>query len=97
MPRGLGPVGHEDRLSIVDHLDELRSRLIVCAAALLVAFGICFWQNPALLRVLNRPLPASRPTLWSVVGGGVARVKRRVSFDALLVNADNAFEPPSGS
>jgi sec-independent protein translocase protein TatC len=57
MPRLLRPVGHEDRLSVVDHLDELRSRLIVCAAALVVAFGLCFWQNQALLRVLNKPLP----------------------------------------
>jgi sec-independent protein translocase protein TatC len=53
----LRPIGHEDRLSIVDHLDELRSRLIVCLAALIVAFGLCFWQNHALLNVLNRALP----------------------------------------
>ncbi len=53
----LRPIGHEERLSIVDHLDELRSRLIVCLAALIVAFGLCFWQNPALLHVLNRALP----------------------------------------
>jgi sec-independent protein translocase protein TatC len=53
----LRPISHQDRLSIVDHLDELRSRLIVCLAALLVAFGICFWQNHALLDVLNRALP----------------------------------------
>jgi sec-independent protein translocase protein TatC len=51
------PIGRDDRLSIVDHLDELRSRLIVCLAALLVAFGVCFWQNQTLLRVLNRALP----------------------------------------
>jgi sec-independent protein translocase protein TatC len=56
MPRVLRPVGHEDRLSIVDHLDELRSRLIVCVVALLVAFGLCFWQNHALLSLLNSPL-----------------------------------------
>jgi sec-independent protein translocase protein TatC len=53
----LRPIGHEDRLSIVDHLDELRSRLVVCLVALLVAFGVCFWQNQALLTVLNRALP----------------------------------------
>jgi sec-independent protein translocase protein TatC len=53
----LRPIGHDDRLSIVDHLDELRSRLIICLVALLVAFGICFWQNHALLDVLNRALP----------------------------------------
>jgi sec-independent protein translocase protein TatC len=53
----LRPIGHEDRLSIVDHLSELRSRLIVCLAAFLVAFGVCFWQNHALLNLLNRALP----------------------------------------
>ncbi len=57
MAKVLRPIGHEDRLSIVDHLDELRSRLIVCLAALLVAFGICYWQNQALLRIVNRALP----------------------------------------
>jgi sec-independent protein translocase protein TatC len=62
MPRLLRPVSHEDRLSVVDHLDELRSRLIVCAAALIVAFGLCFWQNQSLLNVLNKPLPQSIKT-----------------------------------
>ena len=53
----LRPIGQDDRLSIVDHLDELRSRLIICLVALLVAFGVCFWQNHALLDLLNRALP----------------------------------------
>jgi sec-independent protein translocase protein TatC len=53
----LRPIGHDDRLSIVDHLDELRTRLIVCLIALSVAFAVCFWQNHALLDVLNRALP----------------------------------------
>ena len=30
MARRIRPISHEDRLSVVDHLDELRSRLIVC-------------------------------------------------------------------
>jgi sec-independent protein translocase protein TatC len=55
----LRPIGQEDRLSIVDHLDELRSRVIICVAALLVAFCVCFWQNHTLLTLLNRALPAS--------------------------------------
>jgi sec-independent protein translocase protein TatC len=52
----LRPIGHEDRLSLVDHLDELRSRLIISGAALIVAFGVCFWQNHALLHVIDKPL-----------------------------------------
>ncbi len=53
---GIRAVGHEDRLSTVDHLEELRSRLIVSLAIIGVAFGLCFWQNHRLLSVINRPL-----------------------------------------
>jgi len=56
MAVAVGRIGHEDRLSVVDHLQELRGRLIVSLAALAVAFGLCMWQNHALLRVINRPL-----------------------------------------
>lgn len=57
MARKLRPIGHEDRLSVVDHLDELRSRLIVCTIALGVAFGIAFWQNAPLINLLNKSVP----------------------------------------
>ena len=56
--RALRPIGHEDRLSIVDHLDELRSRLFISAGALFIAFLVCFWQNGPLIHVLNRALPS---------------------------------------
>ena len=50
------PVGHEDRLSIVEHLDELRTRLIVCVVAFIAAFAVCYWQSDAILDVINKPL-----------------------------------------
>ena len=56
MASAIRTIGHEDRLSLVDHLEELRTRLIVSAAVLAVAFGVCLWQNHALLEVINRPL-----------------------------------------
>jgi len=56
MKRSLRPIDHEERLSLVDHLDELRSRLIICGAVLVVAFGFCFWQNHELLHIVNKPL-----------------------------------------
>ena len=52
----LRPVAHDDRLSLVEHLDELRTRLIICLAAFLVCFGVAFWQNDVLLDIMNRPL-----------------------------------------
>jgi sec-independent protein translocase protein TatC len=55
-PTVLRPVSHEAQMSIVDHLDELRTRLIVSLIAVAIAFGFCFWQNHALLRLVNSPL-----------------------------------------
>jgi sec-independent protein translocase protein TatC len=52
----LSSVAHDQTLSVVDHLDELRTRLIVSLAVLGVAFGLCFWQNHALLNLINAPL-----------------------------------------
>jgi sec-independent protein translocase protein TatC len=51
-----GRIGYEQRLSVVDHLTELRTRLIVSIVALAVAFGVCMWQNHTLLRIINAPL-----------------------------------------
>jgi sec-independent protein translocase protein TatC len=53
----LGPVDFEDRLTLVEHLDELRTRIIISIAAFVVAFGLCFWQNSRLLDIANGPLP----------------------------------------
>jgi sec-independent protein translocase protein TatC len=55
----LKPISHEDRLSLVEHLTELRTRVAIAAAALAVAFGLSFWQNGLILSILNRPLDAS--------------------------------------
>jgi sec-independent protein translocase protein TatC len=56
MVSAIRTVGHEDRLSLVDHLDELRTRLIFSGVALAIAFGFCLWQNHALLNIINKPL-----------------------------------------
>ena len=54
----LTPVSHDDRLTLVEHLDELRTRLIVAGGAFVVAFAVCMWQNNLLLEIANEPLPA---------------------------------------
>jgi sec-independent protein translocase protein TatC len=55
--RRIRPISHEERLSVVDHLDELRSRLIVCAVAFCVAWALTAWQNHLVLEIINAPLP----------------------------------------
>jgi sec-independent protein translocase protein TatC len=52
----LRPVRYHENLSLVAHLDELRTRIIVSLLVVAVAFGICFWQNHRLLNLLDRPL-----------------------------------------
>jgi sec-independent protein translocase protein TatC len=56
MVRAVRTIDHEERLSLVDHLDELRARLIISGAVLAVVFGICLWQNNTLLEIINEPL-----------------------------------------
>src|SRR3954452_1370287 len=56
MATALRHVGHEDRLSLVEHLTELRVRIVVCLVAFIAATGVCMWQNHAVLKILNHPL-----------------------------------------
>jgi sec-independent protein translocase protein TatC len=55
--RRIRPISHEDRLSIVEHLDELRTRLIISGIAFVIAWGVTAWQNHAVLEIVNGPLP----------------------------------------
>jgi sec-independent protein translocase protein TatC len=56
MATALRPVGHEDRLSLVEHLTELRVRIVICLVAFIATTGLCIWQNQRVLNILNRPL-----------------------------------------
>lgn len=59
MATALRPIAHEDRLSLVEHLDELRTRIIICLVGFIAAFAVCFWQNDAILELMDRPLERS--------------------------------------
>ncbi|HKJ36263.1 MAG TPA: twin-arginine translocase subunit TatC [Solirubrobacterales bacterium] len=57
----------DERLTLVEHLDELRTRLFVAGGALIVAAALCFWQNDLLIEIANGPLPAGfEPITFSV-------------------------------
>ena len=53
-------VKFDDRLTLVEHLDELRTRIIVCLVALGVAFALCFWQDALMLDIFNTALPGDQ-------------------------------------
>jgi len=56
MRRAIRPVHHDEHLTIVEHLDELRSRIIASGAFVAVAFAVCFWQHNRILNLLAQPL-----------------------------------------
>jgi sec-independent protein translocase protein TatC len=56
-------VSHEDRLTVVEHLDELRTRIVVCLVVFGVALALCFWQNHLLLEIAGGPLPGDHKKL----------------------------------
>ena len=66
MARRIRPVGHEDRLSLVEHLDELRTRLILSLITFGLALALCFWQNHLILRIVNDPLNGRKPLTLGV-------------------------------
>jgi sec-independent protein translocase protein TatC len=87
MATALRPIGHDDRLSVIDHLDELRTRLIVSVVTLAVAFGLCFWQSGRLLHLLNKPLENSAPS--SQKSGSISGVGKALTRFGALAAKDH--------
>ena len=55
MPR-IQRIQHDEQAALVDHLGELRARIVASLAAFGAALAICFWQNHALLDLLRTPI-----------------------------------------
>jgi sec-independent protein translocase protein TatC len=83
--RRIRPVTHEDRLSVIDHLDELRSRLVVALAAFLVAFALSVWQSDLVLQVVNAPLPDGREPITLGPAEPFIQTLKTAGYAALLL------------
>lgn len=93
MVRSIRPIGHEDRLSLVEHLDELRRRIIFCLLGFMLAFGIAVWQNEALLDIVNRPLERTTAASVKRASGPLEQTARsQVRLRAALERGAAAFE-----
>ncbi|GIU96188.1 MAG: Sec-independent protein translocase protein TatC [Gaiellaceae bacterium] len=51
---------HGEEATLVEHLDELRSRIIICLVAIVPAFLLTFAFNERIMEWLTGPLPADR-------------------------------------
>jgi sec-independent protein translocase protein TatC len=49
-------IEHDEAAPLVDHLGELRARIVASVAAFGTALALCFWQNHALLDLLRAPI-----------------------------------------
>src|ERR687892_2186604 len=82
----LRPVDFEDRLTLVEHLDELRTRIIISIVAFAVAFGLCFWQNSTLLDIANAPLPYDREPITFGVAEPFTTTLSISAYAALVIS-----------
>lgn len=53
----LKPADFDERMTLVEHLDELRSRIVFAGFVLVIAIAVCFWQDELVLDIANEPLP----------------------------------------
>jgi sec-independent protein translocase protein TatC len=83
------PISHEARLPLLTHVGELRMRLIVCVATLTVAFGFAFWQNHAILNVLNRPLARASAGALEHSRGPLAQAARTQQALRVALNREH--------
>lgn len=77
-------------MPLLEHLAELRTRIIRAFLALSLAFGVCYYFAEPLFGFLIRPLAALRPEQGLVIGTGVTEAfftKLKVSFIASLFAA----------
>jgi sec-independent protein translocase protein TatC len=58
---------HGEEATLVEHLGELRSRIVFCLIALAVTFSVAYTFHGTLLHWLNRPLPkGTKPVTLAV-------------------------------
>ena len=50
------PAKFDERMTLVEHLDELRNRIIFSGVFLVIAIVVCFWQDALLLDIANDPI-----------------------------------------
>jgi sec-independent protein translocase protein TatC len=61
--------GPDDELTLVEHLDELRTRLIVSISVLVVAVSACYYENHRIYHLLTSALPKGHRQLYTFAPG----------------------------
>lgn len=89
----LRPVSSEDRFTLVEHLSELRSRIITSLAIFVVVFAVAYWQNGNLLEIVNKPLENAQKVTAKQCTGKSNDSQQSVCFERAVAKALRSFEP----
>ncbi len=99
----LKPAEFDERMTLVEHLDELRSRIIFSLIAIGAAFALCFWQSDLLFDIAKEPLDGrelltitpTEPffTTVELAGYGAALIALPLLFYQLYAFVLPAFSP----
>ncbi len=85
--RRIRPIAHDDQLSVVDHLDELRHRLILSLVAFCVAWALTTWQNHLILDIVNAPLPEGKEPITLGPTEAFTTTLMNAAYFALIISA----------
>jgi sec-independent protein translocase protein TatC len=85
--RRIRPIAHDDQLSVVDHLDELRHRLILSLVAFCVAWALTTWQNHLVLEIVNAPLPDGKVPITLGPTEAFTTTLMNAAYFALIISA----------
>ena len=84
---GVRRVGRDEELTVVEHLDELRHRIIISAGALVVAFCLAYAFHQPIFEFLTRPLPGDDRVLVTLSPTEGFFTVLKVSFWVALIVA----------
>ncbi|MBW3548391.1 MAG: twin-arginine translocase subunit TatC, partial [Actinobacteria bacterium] len=70
----------DERLTLVEHLDELRNRIIVVAVSVVLAGIIGFVLSEPIAALLPAPLPGDDPRLVQLTVGESLAVRLRIAL-----------------
>lgn len=81
------PINPDDELSLVEHLDELRTRLIIVIVGFCTVLAVCFWQNHRVLEIVNAPLPDGKVPSTFAVSEAFMSTLTVTAYAALIITS----------
>ncbi len=80
-------IQQDDELTLIEHLDELRARLIVVFVVFGAVLAVCFWQNHAILEIVNGPLPDGKVPATFGVSEAFMSTLTVATYAALIITS----------